>query len=176
MNKTFILFFAVIIFGCSNMSYTKTFNRTVEKLDLNKFMGKWYVVAGRVTFLERGAHNAVEEYTWNHAEKRIDINFYYNKDSFSGALKKIPQKAWIVDSISNARWHVSPFWPLKFDYLVVDLAKDYSWTAIGVPSGKYLWIMSREWNTSPEKIEEIKKRLTEKGYPVDGTELIPQSW
>ena len=35
---------------------------TVEQLDLERFMGDWYVIASIPTFIERGAHNAVETY------------------------------------------------------------------------------------------------------------------
>ena len=32
--------------------------KTVEKVDLERFMGDWYVIANIPTFLEKGAHNA----------------------------------------------------------------------------------------------------------------------
>jgi stearoyl-CoA desaturase (Delta-9 desaturase) len=35
---------------------------TVDKVDLERFMGDWYVIANIPTFIERGAHNAVESY------------------------------------------------------------------------------------------------------------------
>ena len=35
---------------------------TVQQVDLERFMGDWYVIASIPTFLERGAHNAVERY------------------------------------------------------------------------------------------------------------------
>ena len=35
---------------------------TVDKVDLPRFMGDWYVIANIPTFMERGAHNAVESY------------------------------------------------------------------------------------------------------------------
>ena len=35
---------------------------TVAKVDLPRFMGDWYVIANIPTFIEKGAHNAVESY------------------------------------------------------------------------------------------------------------------
>jgi apolipoprotein D and lipocalin family protein len=49
--------------------------KKVENVDLKRFMGKWYVIANIPTFIEKGAHNAVETYTWNKKEKRIDVLF-----------------------------------------------------------------------------------------------------
>lgn len=160
LNKIIVL----ISFLFALNSYADDYSQTVGNVEIDKFMKKWYVIAGRFTFLEKGAHNAVEEYTFNEEKNRIDINFYFNKDSFTGRLKKIPQKAWIENSATNAHWKVSPFWPLKFDYLVIALAPDYSWTAIGVPNQKYLWIMADQWNISEEKLKEIVSEIEALGY------------
>ena len=35
---------------------------TVPQVDLPRFMGDWYVIANIPTFIEKGAHNAVEGY------------------------------------------------------------------------------------------------------------------
>ena len=37
----------------------------VEYVDLDKFMGDWYVIANIPTWIEKGAHNALEQYFWN---------------------------------------------------------------------------------------------------------------
>lgn len=139
-------------------------------------MKKWYVIAGRFTWVEEGAHNAVEEYVFNQKEQRIDINFYYNKNAFDGELKRLPQKAWVEDKKTNAHWQVSPFWPLKFDYLVIALSDDYSWTAIGVPNTKYLWIMSDRWEMSDQELKEIISKLKALDYPVNDIIRVPQKW
>lgn len=159
-----------MLFGCSSHKYSKT----VESVDLQKFMGKWYVWSGRTTFLETGAHNAIEIYTWNEAEKRIDVDFSFRKDSFDGVLKKLPQKAWIENKQSNAHWKIQLFWPFKADYLVIALDKDYQWTAIGVPSGDYLWIMGRKPIATDEEISKITRQVEALGYPVENVSRIPQ--
>ena len=83
-----------ILFGCSSTSYMKT----VDKVEMNRFMGDWYVIAGRFTWFERGAHNGVETYTWNEEEQKIIVDFRYRKDSYGGEKKHISQKAWIYKS------------------------------------------------------------------------------
>ncbi len=152
------------------------YNKTVEHVDVEKFMGRWYVQAGRFTFLEKGAHNAVETYSYNKADEKILIDFTFNKDSFDGKKKSIPQKGKIYNKTTGAHWKVSPFWPLEFDYLIIDLADDYSWTAIGVPNQKYLWIMSRDWNFSDQKVQEVLSRLKAKGYDSENTVRVLHRW
>lgn len=149
------------------------YRKTVDKVEIKKFMKKWYVIAGRTTFLENGAHNSIEEYTWNEEEERIDIKFQFNKDSFDGEVKKIPQKGWIYNEETNAHWKVRPIWPLKLSYLIIGLADDYSWTAIGVPNGKYLWIMADTPKMEGVKLAEILANLEATGYPVNNIKKIP---
>lgn len=152
------------------------YKKTVEYVDMKQFMGKWYVIAGRLTFMENGAHNAVEEYSWNEKKERIDINFYFNKDSFDGDIKKIPQKAWIQNNTTNAYWKVSPFWPLKFDYLVIALANDYSWVVIGVPSQKYIWIMAKDPEMSDAELSKVLNEVKKVGYKTENVKRVPQKW
>lgn len=127
-------------------------------------MGTWYVLAGRFTFLETDAFNSVETYAWNKTENRIDVSFTFNKGSLDGEKKSYPQKAWIENHETNAHWKVSPFWPLKLDYLIIDVADDYSWTAVGTPNQKYLWIMARDPENAPTVIKKVVERLIKKGY------------
>ena len=170
MNITPFLF-VILASSCSTTSYYNT----VEKVDLPKFMGNWYVLAGRFTFLENDVHNAIEKYSWNEKENRIEVDFTYNKGSLNGEKKSLPQKAWVENTTTNAHWKVSPLWPFKFDYLIIDLAADYSWTAIGVPSQKYLWIMARSPKNSDATIREAVKRLQARSYNSDDLVLVPHN-
>ena len=154
--------------GCSSMD----FRNTVHKVEINKFMKKWYVIKGRTTIFEKDAYNSTEEYTWNSKENRIDIDFTYNKGSLEGKEKSIPQKAWIENDKTNAHWKVSPLWPLRFDYLIIGLADDYSWTAIGVPSGKYLWIMAASPDIEAREINKAIEYVESIGYPTQNLKTI----
>ncbi|MFZ9000528.1 MAG: lipocalin family protein [Bacteriovoracaceae bacterium] len=170
--KLLILSCFILSFSCSSMEYTKT----VDYVNLDKFFGKWFVIAGRLTLFEKGAHNAVEEYKWNENKDRIDVSFTYNKNSFDGKLKSIPQKGWVYNHNTNAHWKIRPFWPLKLDYLIIDLAKDYSWTVVGVPNQKYVWIMSKQWKMNDKTLSLIIQRLDKLGYRIDKIKRVPQKW
>lgn len=157
--------------ACSTVSFP-----TVEKVDLERFMGTWYVSAGRFTVFEKDVNNAVEIYRYDKATDTIDINFSYRQNSPEGKEKKIPQTGKIVAATNSAHWLVSPFWPLKFDYLIIALAEDYSWTAIGVPNQKYLWIMHRKKQASLEEVNLVISHLKAINYKVDEIQIVPQKW
>ena len=76
---------------------------TVDYVDLERFMGDWYVIANIPTFLEEGAHNAVETYAMND-DGTIATTFTFRKDSFDGKQKEHNPKGFITDTKSNAVW------------------------------------------------------------------------
>lgn len=149
---------------------------TVEHVDLKKFMGDWYVLAGRFTLFESGVHNGLESYTWNETKQRIDVAFTYHQGSFDGPMKSIPQKAWVHDQSTNSHWKISPLWPIKLDYLIVALDPSYQWCAIGVPDQKYLWIMARDWRKPQHTIDQAKAQLQIRGYPTTNLSFVPHQW
>ncbi|MFZ4715484.1 MAG: lipocalin family protein [Bacteriovoracaceae bacterium] len=151
-----------LLMGCSH-----SFERTVAHVDRDRFMGPWHVIAGRFTFLEVDPYNSVESYQWDEKEQKIVVDFHYNKGAFDGPIKKVPQTAWITNTETNSTWTVSPFWPLRFTYLIIGLGEEgekYEWTAIGVPSQNYLWIMARDPQFSKEKTQKVIQYLDSIGY------------
>lgn len=158
----------VTILGLSTLASCSSshgrFEKTVSHLEIERFMGTWYVQAGRFTMFEREVHNSIEVYHWNEQRERVDIEFQYNRGSLDGPLVNIPQSGRIFNQETNAHWKVSPFWPLEFDFLVIALADDYSWTAIGVPNQNYLWIMTRVSQVTKEDLSMMIQKVKDKGY------------
>jgi apolipoprotein D and lipocalin family protein len=150
--------------------------RTVDHVELPRFMGRWYVIAAIPTRFEKGAVNATETYTWNQTEDRVDIDFRYNQDSRDGKEKKIPQKGFIYNKETNAEWRIQPFWPLKFAYLIVSLAPDYSDTIIGVPDRSNVWIMARGPRLTESRYEQLVAKVKTLGYDLSELVRVPQEW
>lgn len=167
MKKIFTFLMSALI-GCSSGGYYKTY----PKMELEKFMGKWYVIASRPTSFEEGAFNAVESYNYDQQEKKIEIDFRYNKDSLQGEEKRVPQVGWIYNEQTNTHWKISPLWPFKFDYLILDLDKDYQWTVIGVPNQKYIWVMARSPVMSDESLKRILSATENAGYNIQNVKRI----
>lgn len=167
MRYLFLLLFLFI--QCSSSG---SYQKTVPNVDLNRFMGKWYVIASRPTSFEEGAFNAIEKYTYNSEKDRVDIDFSFNKGSLTGPLKTMPQTGYIIDKVNNSYWKVSPFWPLKFDYLIIDLDKDYQWTVIGVSDQKYIWVMARKPVLTEDAYNAILSRIEKLGYDYKGMKKV----
>jgi len=71
MKKLIVLCSLISFSACSTTYYR---DETAETVDMNRFMGKWYVIAHIPTFLEKGAYNATETYSLKKNGK-IDIEY-----------------------------------------------------------------------------------------------------
>jgi apolipoprotein D and lipocalin family protein len=148
---------------------------TVEFVDLEKFMGPWYVIANIPTFLEKGAHNAVETYSLND-DGTIATHFTFRDGSFDGKRKDYDPKAWVLDKESNARWGMQFVWPIKADYRIVWLDDDYTMTVIGRQDRDYVWIMARSPEISEQDYDELVSFVRSIGYDTSKLQRVPQSW
>jgi len=52
------------------------------------------------------------------------------------------------------------------DYWILDHADDYTWSIVGEPSGRYLWILTREAKPSAELRRTLIERTRALGYDV----------
>ncbi len=139
---------------------------TVERVDVPRFMGDWYVQGGILTWFERDAYNAVENYRL--AEDGSSPTTYtLNRGALDGPRKTFHSTAWVHDKESGAEWRVQFFWPFKFPYLIVHLEPDYSLTAISTEDRGYLWIMSRAPHVPEEQYARLIARLDELGFDTN---------
>jgi apolipoprotein D and lipocalin family protein len=166
---------ALIAVGLSACASKVAEMETVEHVDINRFMGDWYVIANIPTFLEKGAHNAVENYRLDE-DGSIDTTFTYRKDAFDGKLKTYNPRAFITDKQTNATWGMRFVWPIKADYRIIYLDDDYTRTVIGRQSRDYVWIMAREPSISEGDYDELVELIESVGYDSAKLQRIPQRW
>jgi apolipoprotein D and lipocalin family protein len=148
---------------------------TVDYVDLDRFMGKWYVIANIPTFIEKEAYNAVETYSLND-DGTIATNFTFRKGGFDGDEKEYNPKGFVKDSQSNALWGMQFIWPIKADYRIVYLDEEYSQTVIGRKQRDYVWIMARTPTISDADYEKLIKLSESLGYDAADIRKVPQQW
>jgi apolipoprotein D and lipocalin family protein len=148
---------------------------TVESVDLQRFMGDWYVIANIPTFLEKGAHNAVESYQLDD-DGTIATTFTFRKGGFDGPLKKYTPRGFIRNRETNADWGMQFIWPFKGDYLITYLSDDYSQTVISRNQRDYVWIMARTPHISDEDYQRLVDHVEASGYDISQVRQVPQQW
>jgi len=145
---------------------------TIDKVDLNRFMGDWYVIASIPTFIEKDAYNALESYRLDD-DGTIATTFTFNKGGLDGPLKEYTPRGFVRDKQSNAVWDMQFIWPFKAEYRIIFLSEDYSQTVIGRTKRDYVWIMARE-NTIPnDDYAKILDFLRDQGYDTAKLRSVP---
>ena len=132
-----LIFLLVLLTGAVSCNSPSPI-QTARYVDLERFMGDWYVIANIPTFIETTAFNAVESYRLN-TDGTVATTFRFREGSFQGEEKIYRPTGFIVDTQSNAIWGMQFLWPIKTDYRIVFVTEDYSQTIIGrKPEGLHL--------------------------------------
>jgi len=164
---------AVSISGCAGNSLPPV--ETVEQVDIERFMGDWYVIASIPTFIETEAYNAVESYRLDD-DGTIDTTFTFRKGGFDGEEKRYSPRGFVRDDPSNAIWGMQFIWPIKADYRIAHLDDAYSETIIARNARDYVWIMARTPAISGEAYTRMVELIDDMGYDVTRLRKVPQRW
>ena len=147
----------------------------VERVDLPRFMGDWYVIANIPTFIEEDAHNAVESYRLDD-DGTVATTFTFRDGGFDGPLKEYHPRGFVRDTESNAVWGMQFIWPFKGDYRIIHLTDDYQVTVIGRNKRDYVWLMARTPELPPARYQEAVDVIEAAGYDISELQRVPQRW
>ena len=137
----------------------------VKNLDINKFMGRWYVISLIPNWIEEGATNSYDDYKLNE-DGTIEITYKAIKN---GKQKSIKQKG-IVSKDNSARWEIEflkpwiPFYKAPYEVIILD--ENYEYMVVGYPDNTFGWIMSRTIEINNDIYNDILNEL-EKSFQYD---------
>jgi apolipoprotein D and lipocalin family protein len=147
----------------------------VASVDLQRFMGDWYVIAHIPSLPEREAFNAVESYRLD-ADGRILTTFQFRKGSFDAPVKTMEPVGRVVAGTNNAVWDMQFLWPIQAEYVIVELSTDYSQTIVGRSKRDYLWIMARTPSLPDAEYAALVAKAKALGYDTSKLRVVPQQW
>ncbi len=152
----------------------------IPALDLPRYMGTWYEVAKYPNRFQRDcARDTRATYT---LQPQGTVEVRNRCTRADGSVNEAVGEARRADARADgARLEVrfAPAW-LSFlpfvwgDYWVLDLDPDYTLSAVGEPSGNYLWILSRTPQVDPVRYQALLGRLAARGIDVQRLETSPQ--
>ncbi|MFM8315649.1 MAG: lipocalin family protein [Deltaproteobacteria bacterium] len=146
---------------------------TVSHVELDRYLGKWYEIARYDAPFQQGCVASFANYSLNSDGTLKVVNVCRDK-TFDGKERKAEGKAWVVDTVSNAKLKVQFFWPFKGDYWIIDLGKDYEYSVVSEPKRKFLWILSRTPHMDERVLEEIKAKLVNLEFDLTQLKNTPQ--
>lgn len=141
-------------------------------VDLDRYLGTWYVIANIPYFAERGKVASRSEYRLRDDGRLDDVYFY--REAFGEAEQSMEGVAWVTDTESHARWKVRFLWPLTFDYVILDVDEAYRYAAVGHPSRNYGWVMAREPRMPEAEYRRLLRVFEANGYDSNDFFKVPQ--
>ncbi|MFV0542791.1 MAG: lipocalin family protein [Marinicella pacifica] len=166
---TFVLLVTLLaLYACRSTSPIQQ----AENVDLNAFMGDWYVLAHIPTFIEDEAYNAVESYS-RESPQKIATTFRFNEADFNGE-EKIYHPTGFVQDESGAYWKMQFLWPFKSEFIISYVDADYQHTIIARSKRDYVWIMAREPVIDDDKLNQLIDKVENLGYDRDEIRFVPQ--
>jgi apolipoprotein D and lipocalin family protein len=176
LSKFFIIMIFIIFSFQNNFSQDKELSKlqTVNKVDLNKYIGLWYEIAKIPnSFQDQCAYGTTAEYKLLEAGEIQVINKCYKSDGEPDVAEGLAK---VVDKKTNSKLEVSffsilgfrPFWG---DYWIIGLDDNYQWAIVGSPNRKYGWILSRTPSLPDETMNKIFSILKDQYYNPDEFEM-----
>lgn len=142
-------------------------------VDLDRYMGRWWVIGNIPYFAERSKIASADIYALR-PDGKIDNVFVYRK-AFDKPEKRMNAIASVVPGSNNTRWKIAFFGGLlKADYLILEVAPDYSWALIGQPSGKLAWVFGREQRMDDAQFNALREKFAAYGYQPGDIKRVPQ--
>ena len=177
MNALIVLF---VLTSSISLSYagegkmgTANELKTVDSVDLQRYLGKWYEIAKYPVVFEKGLVAVTATYAIRE-DGKIKVLNAGRKGSLDGKEKTAVGKAWVVDKKTNAKLKVQFFWPFSGAYWIIELGENYEYAVVGHPKKKYLWILSRTSKMDEKVYQDVLKKIEAYGYDLNKIEKTPQ--
>ncbi len=140
--------------------------RTVEALDLDRYLGTWYEIASFPSWFQRDCVATQAAYSLRD-DGRVRVENACREKTLDGEWTRIEGIAWPAEPGDFTRLKVQFFWPMRGDYWVLALGPDYEWALVGHPNREYLWVLSRTRAIEDAVYASIVKQASAEGYDVE---------
>ncbi|MDG1767685.1 MAG: lipocalin family protein [Flavobacteriales bacterium] len=171
MFKTSIYYLAIILLFTACGSGERPLD-TVDQVDLEKYMGKWYEIERLPNKFEAGLKCVTAEYTLLEDGNIKVLNSGINEES--GELKSSEGIAKSANKDAPGELKVSFFRPFYGDYFIMELDENYQYVLVGAPSRDFLWILSRTPALDENMVSDLKLKAELAGFPVKQMKVIDQ--
>ena len=138
-----------------------------KRIDINKYIGKWYEIAKIPSAFEPELYNVTAEYTLNNDGTITVVNTGYTDNKEISIDGKISIKGIAKLTNKDDLLMVSFFKGLESEYNILAITEDYQYALVGGESPNYLWILGRK-NIIPASIYNYFKEVAiEHAYNIE---------
>ncbi|MGB3392946.1 MAG: lipocalin family protein [Stenotrophomonas sp.] len=142
-------------------------------IDLQRFMGRWYVIGRVPNFVERGHVASINSYSLHDGDK-VAIRYQY-RDGFGEPEEELQLRASVDEDSGNRRWRTWFYKIVPTRTRILEVAPDYSWALVGYPGREMAWVFAREPDMDATLYRQLALRLRDH-YDVNTDKLkrVPQ--
>lgn len=174
MLRTLVLAAAALaLAGCGGPVGNASVPQPAKPVELQRYLGKWYELARYDNRFERGCEGVTAEYS-PRPDGMIRVLNTCRQGAPDGEARSAEGRAKVVGGSGGAKLKVAFFGPFFADYWVLDRADDYSWAIVGEPSGRYLWLLSRDPSPDAATLDAHLKRIAALGYDTRLLKIVRQ--
>lgn len=147
--------------------------KTIEKLEVNKYLGTWHEIARYPSSFEKGCPKATANYQLaNNGDIKVVNTCYYS----DGKVKAFKADAKVIKNSNNTKLAVN-FAPVPLpkgtgNYWVIYVDKDYQHAIVASPSGNFMWFLSRQEEISRAQLNEMLVAAKSQLFDTDKLEII----
>ncbi|EDY85241.1 hypothetical protein VDG1235_4876 [Verrucomicrobiia bacterium DG1235] len=168
-----VLAVVLVLAGACTKGEDKEPNQELaEYVDLDRFMGTWYVHGYTATPLDKNAYDATETYRLGD-DGTILTTYRFRKGSHDGKLKTMKPKGKVHNEETNAEWRMRFFGIFTAPYYILYVSPDYTETVIGHPDRDLAWVMTRSAQLSDRDYERLLFELARRDYDMAKVERVP---
>jgi apolipoprotein D and lipocalin family protein len=147
--------------------------KLADHVDLNRYAGRWYVIANIPYFAEKGNVGSWFDVSFAPDGTLRDL-YNAHPRTLDAPLKQYTMGGYVVPGTGNAKWRESPFWPLYLSYLILYVDPDYRTALVGYPGRGYGWVLSRTPSMDDATYQALLRRFAADGYDINLFRRVPQ--
>lgn len=142
-----------------------------QAIELDRFGGKWYVVANIPASGERGKVGSWVEYSPPRDDGTFLEHYFAYERDFSGVARKDERVVQVTDPATRAQWRVAGPWTER---VIGFVDPDYQQALMLDPGRERVWVLSRQKYLGDEHYEALRARLAQLGYDTQRVLKVPQ--
>jgi apolipoprotein D and lipocalin family protein len=150
---------------------------TVPKVDLDRYLGRWYQPEGYEQPFTAGLIGITADYARN-SDGTVAVHNRGYRDSCAGAVSEIDGTATVVDTTTNAKLEVRfPSVPITTvipgQYWIIGLDPDYRWAVVSDSLRASLFVLSRTPQLPADAVPSIDAILDAQGFDRSRIKQFP---
>ena len=162
------------LFGCTTIPHGLGPLQLVDKVDVQKYLGRWYEIARFQHGFESETVGATAEYSLRDDGRVQVLNSGFEKN-LEGKYSEVKAVAWVPDPSRPAALKVKFFGLFDSSYLIFGLDQEnYSWALVGEDSRDYIWFLSRTPVIDQALFARMKDIAVSQGYDLSKLYVVPQ--